>query len=45
MFPEGEGGGRARPQIAARRAIHVKDGGRGWDRTSDPLDVNEVLSR
>ena len=22
-----------------------KSGGRDWDRTSDPLDVNEVLSR
>jgi len=25
--------------------VDGKNGGRGWDRTSDPLDVNEVLSR
>jgi hypothetical protein len=25
--------------------IERKNGGRGWDRTSDPYDVNVVLSR
>jgi hypothetical protein len=29
----------------AAGAAGLEDGGRGWDRTSDPLDVNEVLSR
>ena len=35
-------GARAMPKKLARSR---KDGGRGWDRTSDPYDVNVVLSR
>ena len=30
---------------AARASEPVKNGGRYWDRTSDPFDVNEVLYR
>ena len=35
---------RAR-QTINRLKYKRKDGGRGWDRTSDPYDVNVVLSR
>ena len=35
-------GARVLPKKLAKSG---KDGGRGWDRTSDPYDVNVVLSR
>src|SRR5215470_15663666 len=31
--------------LASRSCEAAKAGGRGWDRTSDPYDVNVVLSR
>ena len=32
-------------RISEKGRIGRLDGGRGWDRTSDPYDVNVVLSR
>ena len=33
------------PAFRVTGGVDGKNGGRGWDRTCDPLDVNEVLSR
>ncbi len=41
----GYGTGPERRRLEKRCCINALRGGRGWDRTSDPYDVNVVLSR